>query len=294
MQKISKPGFKLNKYAIYIIPTVILLVSVFFSFKIFAEQSGTSPESGMTSRIKSTYDSLVTLGNGAETAGSWGNWGPVWNRIRSSSEWVPTSDATSNDVSLGKTFYSGASRTVKTGTMSNIDYEKQSLVILDDRAGIDYGETGSWTKTNASPEVWKDETTGLYWSGVQGGTTDNRNDHDCPFYNFAKRGDYDGSEGWCGNAINICGTLSLDANGNGTPDVKWYLPSAKELAQASIDSIYKKTNPGWVTQNSFWSSSRDAGTANYAYYVYLATIEIRYTYNYTSNSNYVRCVLRDL
>ncbi len=100
---------------------VLFLVVGFFLYqvqdKVLAEQSGSSPESGVTSRIKTIYDSLVSLSHGSDAAGGWGNWGVMWNRIRSAAEWVPTGDATEADVVSGKLFYKD-SRTQKTGTLS--------------------------------------------------------------------------------------------------------------------------------------------------------------------------------
>ena len=99
----------------------LFLVAGFFMYqvqgKVLAEQSGSSPESGATSRIKTIYDSLVSLSHGSDSAGGWGNWGVMWNRIRSAAEWVPTGDATEGDVASGKIFYKD-SRTQKTGTLS--------------------------------------------------------------------------------------------------------------------------------------------------------------------------------
>lgn len=82
-----------------------------------AEQSGSSPESGATSRLKATYTSINSLSYGSESAGSWGDWGTYWNRIRSAGEWTPSGNGAVGDVRTGKTFY-GSSRTQTTGTLS--------------------------------------------------------------------------------------------------------------------------------------------------------------------------------
>ena len=82
---------------------------------LFAEQSGGSPESGSTSRLKAVSDSLISLGYGSTAAGGWGDWGVMWNRTRSAGEWTPDGDATADDVLLSKTCYS-SSRTAVTGT----------------------------------------------------------------------------------------------------------------------------------------------------------------------------------
>jgi len=80
-----------------------------------AEQSGGSPESGATSRIKTIYDALAALSYGSDAAGAWGNWGAYWNRIYSAGQWTPSGNATAATVGSGSTFYSN-SRTQQTGT----------------------------------------------------------------------------------------------------------------------------------------------------------------------------------
>ena len=110
----------MNKLIKKIILVISLSIVLCFSIyqvqqKVLAEQTGSSPESGATSRIKTIYDSLVSLSHGSEAAGGWGNWGVMWNRIRSAGEWVPSGDASESDVTTGKTFVSN-NRTLKTGT----------------------------------------------------------------------------------------------------------------------------------------------------------------------------------
>ena len=41
----------------------------------------------------------------------------------------------------------------------------------------------------------------------------------CDFFTTTPRGNYDGSDPDCGDAINTCGTLALDADGDGTADI---------------------------------------------------------------------------
>ena len=76
-----------------------------------AEQIGSSPESGVTSRLKTISDALITLGHGSTAAGTWGDW-IMWNQIYSASVWVPASNITSVDCKVGKTFYLNGSRNI--------------------------------------------------------------------------------------------------------------------------------------------------------------------------------------
>ncbi|GAI90279.1 unnamed protein product, partial [marine sediment metagenome] len=126
---------------------------------VLAEQSGSSPDSGATSRIKATYDSINTLLHGSESAGGWGDWGTWWNRIRSAGEWVPDGTAAVGEVPSGLTFYAGDSRSQKAGTLhqnlANMAYDDwncsaNNAEATGDCAGGDseyIGEEGTWTKT---------------------------------------------------------------------------------------------------------------------------------------------------
>jgi len=94
----------------------LLSLLVVFSFAIFristkvlAEQSGSSPESGVTSRLKTISDALIALGHGSTSAGAWGDWGAMWNRIYSAAAWVPSGDLNVANCPTGKTFYSANS-----------------------------------------------------------------------------------------------------------------------------------------------------------------------------------------
>ena len=81
---------------------------------VFAEQHGSTPESSSTSHLKTLYDSLVSSSFGSESAGAWGDWGTMWNRIYSAITWTPSGDASPSDVASGKTFYA-SSRILQTG-----------------------------------------------------------------------------------------------------------------------------------------------------------------------------------
>jgi hypothetical protein len=279
---------KLNKPEIVI--TILIAVVILGTYVVsttLAEQSGGSPESGEDSVLIDTYNTLVGLGYGSEV----GSNGPVWNRIITSATWVPDGTVTENNVVSGVTFYEG-SRTAKTGTLDHPSYEAQSLQAKDFRDWNGSDSWSSWTKTNASPEVWYDGRTGLYWSAVQGSMTNEFTIVYCDFFTTTPRGTYNGADVDCGNAINTCATLSLDANGDTVADNNWYLPTQAELMQAYLNGIYLSTNTTWVTGNNFWSSTEIQNLSSYAWFTYLPH---GYTNNNSKTSSYsVRCVLRDL
>ena len=294
MKKISKK---------FLILLSLLLGLGFFLYqvqdKVLAEQSGSSPESGVSSRIKTIYDSLVSLSHGSDAAGGWGNWGVMWNRIRSAAEWVPSGDATEGDVVSGKLFYKD-SRTQKTGTLSLSgdastsdvalgktfyantfsrltgtaslapDWSTFSQQILEDAAAADSTtEESSWINTagTATTGVWKDNRTGLYWS--------------------AAIGSYTWSTAWT-----TCDNLSLNAIGDSSPETNWYLPTQKELMMAYIDGIYNQTNTTFTSSSGNWANTTSTINNSYADTVELSEGEVNI---YTSKGSTVstRCVRRD-
>lgn len=281
---------KLNRTEILVIVLVaVIFLGTYAVSNSLAEQSGGSPNSGVDSIIMKTYNSLSDLGYGVETGDTSST---VWNRIISSALWVPNGTVTESDVVKGITFYNG-SRTQRTGALDHPNYEAQSLAIKDFRDPNGADSWSSWTRTNASPVVWKDERTGLYWSEQQSASMTNQfTMATCNFFSTTSRGDYDGTDTDCGDAINLCGTLSLDANGDGLQDTTWYLPTQPELMQAYLDGIYQKTSTSWVTGNAFWSSTEYQNNSSNAWYTYL---NAGFTLSNTKTTSYsVRCVLRDL
>ncbi|KUK77826.1 MAG: hypothetical protein XD93_0054 [candidate division WS6 bacterium 34_10] len=277
---------KLNKSEIFI--TVLISVVILGTYVVsttLAEQSGGSPESGEDSVLMDTYNSLKSLGYGTETGAN----GPVWNRIISSANWVPDGTVTEDTVISGYTFYD-ESRTAKTGILDYPNYEVQSLQAKDFRDSNASDSWSSWTKTNTSPEVWQDGRTGLYWSASQGSMTNEFTIGLCDFFSTTPRGSYGGSDTDCGNAINACATLSLDADGDTVAESNWYLPTQAELMQAYLNGIYLGTNTSWATGSLFWSSTEASSTSAWGTNLYSGN-----TNGSNKTSSYsVRCVLRDL
>ncbi len=262
-----------------------------------------TPDSGSESRLETLYNSLVSLGNGSDSSGGWGDWGVMWNRIRSSSEWVPSGDATAGDVVSGKTFYGGSRELITGSAPEPVDYSLQQFVEFDDLRGSwggypqDYmGEESSWT--NTATDVWKDERSGLYWSITIGSYTNifpNIDHSSCDFFSSEPRGSYmanlgDISDTDCGNAINACGALVLDSDDDAIDETDWYLPSQKELMQAYMDGISNHTSDFDVDE---WtnSSTEDGGSWTYSWVVYMQSGQAE-SVNKTI-SHITRCVRRD-
>jgi hypothetical protein len=300
----------------------VLLLSIVTSILAYnnrsawAEQVGSSPESGTTSRIKTIYDSLITLGHGSTEAGIWGDWGVMWNRIRSAAEWVPNGSLAETDVISGKTFYN-LNRFQKTGTLtysgnagvadvavgktfySNSGslqtgtynphvslYTPQSLETKDDYLGIYKAEESTWTNQTdgvvgstglSSGEIRKDERTGLWWSASSTSTIITNS------FSTAT----DGVRPTGGNAIAFCTGLNTAVFGGKN---NWYLPTQKELMQAYIDGIYSQ-DTAFGTTSAFWSSTEHSLDSTFAWYV---LVDYGYTNVNTEVTGYaVRCVRRD-
>jgi len=296
-----------------------------------AEKSGSSPESGATSRIKTAYDWLVAKGTnyGATDASDWSNnWGSMWNRIMESAAWEPDGTAEASQVVSGETFYAGnGDRTIKTGTLalsgdattsdvatgktfySNsltkltgtapaaFDYSTQSKVIWDD-----YKNGGSADGDNAGEESAWSNTAGTATTGV---------------WKDSRTGLYwSNSQGFLSNSFTVatcdyfsttprgsytgadsdCGNAinycaNLNLAAGGTSSTDWYLPSQKELMLAYVNGIYNQTNTTFATTSNIWSSTENSGNSNAAWRVYLNSGSTNTTNKDTVNP--VRCVRRD-
>jgi len=174
-----------------------------------------------------------------------------------------------------------------------LDYSGQADVIYDDyRKNYDSEYTrpllSDWDQVSTSPEIWKDERTGLYWSAQQGtNTTNSFTIATCDFYSMA-RGVYTGGDTDCGNSINRCADLNGTTHGGRTG---WYLPSQHELMQAYLNGMYIQTSHSFTTTSWYWSSSGVSHSSSIAWSVLL---NYGYVDSYNKTSNYaVRCVSRD-
>lgn len=157
------------------------------------------------------------------------------------------------------------------------------------------GDEATWSlATDSSPpanldsgKVYRDARTNLYWSDSSAATMTNGFTVDCS--------DADIISGNCdpcsfavkGDAISFCCDLALDADGDGTDETDWRLPSLKEFMQAKVNGAANALpSDGWYhwTSTEAWRSSDDAWIA-----------EQNYTYDNDKTiggyaSNYVRCV----
>jgi len=279
------------------------------SQQVTAEKSGSSPESGATSKLKTAYDWLVAKGTnyGDSKPSDWTypSYGAYWDRILYSAVWEPGGTATESDVLSGKTFYSGLNnRAVKTGTRAaptSPGASLQQYVQYDDYSGSDYtGEESTWIQTSSASgaNVWQDTRTGLYWARSEPATLTNSftaiSSAACDFFSTTPRGSYGASstDPDCGNAINACAVLSLASTEGQSANTDWYLPSQKELQQAYIDGMYNKAGSSFTNTSDFWSSTEYSSYSAYAWRVRLYDGRADSNGSKT-NSRAVRCVRRD-
>jgi hypothetical protein len=168
------------------------------------------------------------------------------------------------------------------------------------------GEEGSWssitdaslgTETIASGKVYQDARTGLYWSDCYSSAQDGSCDQITNDFHVAASicTDAQINSGTCdiaalattSAAITFCQDLELDADGDGTNETDWYLPSQKELMLAYINGAANNVpNPAYT----FWSATEYYSNSSYAWYVRL------YNGSTTTNTKtfnvYARCARR--
>ena len=284
----------IKKRLIFILP-LALLVSVFIFSQIYqrarAEQSGSSPESGSTSRLKTASDAITALNYGSTAAGGWGDWGTMWNRVYSAAQ------GTFNDAkALGLKNGSGTGTANCTSTFGlNCytqakggvdDYNNNQTIPSDSyyKTWTACNSGNSYCQTGRSVAEKQDPNTGLVWSAqISGSST----------WFVANNCVAPGGSGSLGATCASNGDPGCICVKNTSPktgcenydDGSWRLPYQKELMQSYIDGSWSNlTNPGY----NYWSSTTQSGNTQYAWTTSQAG---GYTSNPSKTSSYaVRCV----
>jgi len=215
---------------------------------------------------------------------------------------VLSGNATENDVLLGKEFYSNSETKLIGKAAPEIDYSLQQFNEFDDYYGPngskdlaeDYQlDEGNWV--NTATNVYQDSRTKLFWSSSQGNFTNvfpNKDHTKCGYFSAKLKGDYNGTDLLCGNAINYCANLALDADNDGIKDSMWYLPTQKELAQAYQDGIANKTAKDFATTGMVWTSTELSFKPETAWGGSLATGGMYAFDNLKTKAFLVHCVMR--
>ncbi|MFH1895991.1 MAG: DUF1566 domain-containing protein [bacterium] len=271
-------------------------------YKAQAEISGESPDSESTSYIKTIYDSLFSLSYGSDSAGSWGDWGAYWNRLRSAGE-KPFNDAVAEGLWNG----TGAGSTTCAGTDWGLNCYTKA------KGGVDDYNNGGSIPTDSYQQTWttcsmaeggnngcgtgravaerQDPNTELVW-GPRITTGSWFTANNCIYPNGLEN-DADGGNICDNNGERSCVCIKHTGIGADTKtgcevydDGNWRLPTQKELMQAYIDGSWGNLlNAG----NNYWSATTQSSTTRLAWYTslfYGGTVD-----NTKTNTGYsYRCV----
>jgi hypothetical protein len=295
----SGSGKKIKTVLFYISLAFIVGIIGFHYYQIvFAEQSGSSPESGSNSRLTTMAATVAGLNYGSTAAGTWGDFGTAFNRIYSAAQGT-FNDAKANGTKNGTGGVPGAH---DCSTTFGLDCYTKALGGVDDyNAGTSsppypadtYHKT--WTACNGGNSYCgtsdttyaekQDPNTGLVWSSEISTSSNWFTANNCKYPNGLL-----GDDGVCNtNGEVACYCVKLTGGSKtgceALGDGNWRLPYQKELMQAYIDGSWGNLSNA---ANSYWSSTTNSSSTYNAWYV-------TQLYGYTNNSNktstyYVRCV----
>ncbi len=227
--------------------------SMWFIFgRVLGEQSGSSPSSGSTSRIKTISDDLTTKQMGATSSGTWGDWGMMWNRIYSSS--------VKNYREVNGTGYGSADCTTTfalncyTKAKGGVDDYNNNNTTPADAYNVTWticNSGNNYCGTGRSVAEKQDPNTGLVWSPRISASSTWFTANNCKYPNGLP-----GDDGVCDtNGEVACYCVKLTSSKTGCEaydDGNWRLPYQKELMQSYIDGSWANlTN----ATNFYWSST---------------------------------------
>jgi len=266
---------------------------------VFAEQSGSSPNTATTSRIKTVSDALVVLNYGSTSAGGWGDWGTMWNRIYSAAI-NPSNDPTTQRITNTVNGTGGVIGANNCTTTFGLDCYTSAKGGVDD-----YNNNGTipsdtykrtwttcvgpgWCGTSRAVAEKQDPNTNLVWSPKLAGDVNWFVANNCKYPNGLP-----GDDGVCGtNGEVACYCVKHTGVGADTKtgceaydDGNWRLPHQKELMQSYIDGSW-----GALTNalSTYWSSTTNSTYTNYAWNVTQSNGGTNYITKVTAYS--VRCV----
>ena len=260
------------KKIVFLVLGLLALFTVSIVYKqvqvAWAEQGGSSPESGATSRLVTLSDALNTLNYGSTAAGGWGDWGASWNRIYSAAT-KPFNDAVAN------TLKNGGNTDYPQSVGGVDDYNNNGVIPADSyqatwttcNAGNSYCSTSD--ATNAEK---KDENTGLVWSIRTSSSSNWFTANNCQYPNGLS-----GDDGVCNtNGEVACKCVKLTSSKTGCEalgDGNWRLPTQKELMMSYIDgswaqltnaatNYWSSTTTSTATQSSWSTNQNNGGTSS--------------------------------
>jgi len=301
----------------YILMAISIVAGGFLVSRVVAEQSGSSPESGSTSRLNTASTAVAALSYGSTATGTWGDWGTMWNRVYSAAR-EPFNDAkvagTKNGTGAGSanctdTFalncftkakggvddWNGAS-----GNLTPTDAYYKTWITCDDQAWSVSHPGGNRCNTGRSVAEMQDPNTGLVWSPRI--TINSVTSVDWFSANNCQQPSNKTFNNGTANTLNSLACTNTGDGGcicNKEPvvggetktgceaydDGNWRLPYQKELMQSYIDgSRANLTN----ATSYYWSSTTVSISTQNAWNVYQYN---GYTLNTTkTGTGSVRCV----
>jgi hypothetical protein len=249
-----------------------------------AEQAGSSPESGASSRLATAATAVEELGYGSEAEGEWGDWGAMWNRIYSSAQ-APFNDAITYGVK------NGGNGDYSQGVGGVDDYNSNGTAPSDSfsstweacNVGNDYCGLGG-TGGNIAEKM--DTSTGIVWSSQISAGLTWFGANNCKYPNGLP-----GDDGQCNVHGEVaCQCVKLESNKTGCEaqtanSGNWRLPTQKELMISYINgSRANLANP-----NVDYISSTTVGHSTTT--VYRMPLSTGYTYTgHKLTGTPVRCV----
>jgi len=284
---LSNKGRKIKQILFYLSSVFVVVVIGFHYYgKIFAEQSGGSPESGVDSRITSMAATIATLGYGSTAPGSWGNYGPALNRLYSAAQGA-FNDAVAKRTKNGSG--TGSVLSPYTQALGGVDDYNNGQAIPADayqRTWITCNSNNNYCGTGDNNAVKQDPNTGLVWSIRISSSANWFTANNCqqPSNGVAPTGPNPCSAN--GDVGCICTKLTSNKTGcEALGDGRWRLPYQKELMQAYIDGSWGNLPDAG---NSYWSSTTGS---NYAQGAWYTSQNNGTTYGYAKTTTFsVRCV----
>lgn len=259
----------------------ILSLAFFYRYyrTVKAEQSGSSPESGVNSRMTTLASALTSLNYGATASGSWGDWGVSWNRIYSASI-KPFNDA------VAKGLKNGGNTDYPKSVGGIDDYNNNGIIPSDSyqSSWIVCNTGNNYCGTGRSVAEKQEVNTGLVWSPRISSSATWFNANNCQYPNGLP-----GDDGVCntnGEVACLCVKLTSSKTGcEAYDDGSWRLPTQKELMMSYIDGSWAQlTNAA----NFFWSATTYSNGTYQAWTIYQGNGYTNYYYKTSSFS--VRCV----
>jgi hypothetical protein len=304
-------GKKIKRVLFYIcLAFIIGVVGFHYIQGVFAEQNGSSPDSGADSRLTAMAATVAALNFGSTTAGTWGDYGTALNRIYSAAQGTfndAKANGTKNGSGTGATNYLSSYTQVLGGVddynnnqTTPTDAYKKTWITCDNSAQTPAHPGGNYCGTARSVAEKMDPNTGLVWSPrltINGGTTADwftanncQQSSDATFNNGTGNAKSANACAANGNIGCVCIKLPITTETKtgcaAYDDGNWRLPYQKELMQGYIDGSWGNLTNAAI---NYWSSTTQSDNT---YNAWRVGLYLGNTTNSTkvTTTHSVRCV----